>query len=93
MRANSSSSGDSSISMAAVQTIVNKLKFQYNRTSTRENYYKVWKMFNEFFIKLDCKPQDMGRAIDPVCGVFGRNKEEVKYDQKLHFSNPKCFER
>ena len=50
-----SSSGDSSISTAAVQSIVDKLKGERNRSSTRENYYKIWRKFNQFFIRLDTK--------------------------------------
>ena len=50
------SSTDSSISTAAIESIVEKLKTQQVRDSTKANYYSVWKLFNEFFIKLDTKP-------------------------------------
>ena len=29
---------------------------QKYRNSTKNNYYKVWKIFNEFFVRLDDKP-------------------------------------
>ena len=32
------------------------MQLERNRSSTRKNYYCVWKMFNQFFIKLDQKP-------------------------------------
>ena len=38
--------------------IVDKLKTQRHRSSTRRNYYAIWKTFNEFIIKLDVKPKD-----------------------------------
>ena len=31
------------------------LKSQRNQSSTRENYYRIWKSFNKFFISLDKK--------------------------------------
>ena len=33
-----------------------KLKNNQNRATTRNNYYGIWKKFNEFIIKLDRKP-------------------------------------
>ena len=38
--------------------IVDKLKGQRHRKTTRDNYYGIWKTFNEFFIKLDVKPKN-----------------------------------
>ena len=51
-----SSSGDSSISTYDLQCIIDKLKTERVRSSTKRNYYSVWKSFNKFFIKLDNKP-------------------------------------
>ena len=42
--------------MAHVLRIVDRLKSERVRSSTRRNYYSVWKNFNEFFIRLDVKP-------------------------------------
>ena len=36
--------------------IVDKMKLQRHRESTCDNYYRVWKIFSEFFIKLDSRP-------------------------------------
>ena len=48
----------SSISTASIQSMVDKLKTQGIRNSTRRNYYSVWKQFNLFYIKLDHKPDN-----------------------------------
>ena len=52
-----SSSTSSSISTAVLESYVERLKMERNRSSTRKVYYSVWKQFNEFFIKLDIKPE------------------------------------
>ena len=49
-------STSSSISTKEIQLLVDKLKTERNRNSTRKTYYGIWKSFNEFFIKLDEKP-------------------------------------
>ena len=36
---------------------MNHLKNERNRTSTRKNYHDIWRTFNEFYIKLDKKPE------------------------------------
>ena len=50
------SSESSSISTADMRIIIDRLKFERVRTTTRRNYYSVWKTFNEFIMKLDVKP-------------------------------------
>ena len=39
-----------------MKNIVEHLKSQRHRDSTRLTYYRVWKLFNRFFVKLDDKP-------------------------------------
>ena len=39
-----------------MSNIVEQLKMQQHRDSTRKNYYLIWKIFNRFFIRLDVKP-------------------------------------
>ena len=51
-----SSSSSSKISMSDIQSIVEQLKLQRHRQSTKDNYYGIWKTFNQFFIRLDIKP-------------------------------------
>ena len=53
----SASSEDSSLSTAAIKNIIERLKTEGNRSSTKKNYYSVWRKFNEFFVKLDEKPE------------------------------------
>ena len=54
----SSKSSNYSIATRKVQAIVKKLSRQRFRDSTRETYYRVWKLFNLFFIRLDNKPRN-----------------------------------
>ena len=54
MAANQSSS---SISTAGLESIIERLRYQTNRSSTQKVYYQVWKSFNQFFIRLDVKPK------------------------------------
>ena len=51
-----SSSNASLLSTRAIQQIVSKLELEKYRDLTKQTYYRVWKVFNEFFIKLDVKP-------------------------------------
>ena len=52
-----SSSTSSRLSTVEVASIVEQLKLQQHRESTRENYYTVWRLFNKFFLRLDLKPR------------------------------------
>ena len=40
-----------------MERIVDRLRCNKNRESTRKNYLTIWRCFNNFFIKLDRKPQ------------------------------------
>ena len=51
-------SSSSTISTRDMQRIINKLRLQHIRDSTRKCYYSIWKTFNEFFVKLDEKPNN-----------------------------------
>ena len=53
-----SSSTSTSISTDEIENIINELKLHQYRDSTRKNYYGVWKTFNQFFVKLDKKPNN-----------------------------------
>ena len=52
-----SSSGSSTLSTSSIRAIVEKLKLQRVRDTTKQNYYSVWKTFNKFFLQLDIKPE------------------------------------
>ena len=51
-----SASTDSSISTSAITRLVDNLKRERHRDSTRHNYYLVWRHFSKFFQRLDEKP-------------------------------------
>ena len=50
------SSGASTISTVEMHRIIDKLKQERVRSTTKSNYYSIWKAFNKFFLKLDNKP-------------------------------------
>ena len=52
----SASSTSSTLSTLEIEQIINRLRHEQHRSSTRRNYYAIWKLFNEFFIRLDSKP-------------------------------------
>ena len=56
----SSSTGSttSTISTLGMQQIVERLKSQQHRDTTRKNYSGIWKLFNSFYLRLDIKPKN-----------------------------------
>ena len=66
----------STISASAIQGIVDKLKYQGRRNSTRKNYYTVWKLFNQFFIRLDYKPETWEDRIILFVGYLIENEKK-----------------
>ena len=75
--AGTSSSGDSSsISTSAIKDIINKLRLGGNRNSTKKNYYTVWRKFNEFFVRLDEKPDSWEERLTLFVGhLIDTNKK------------------
>ena len=53
-----SSDGRSVISSSAVAAIVERLKFERNRSFTRRNYHTIWKIFSDFYLRLDERPDN-----------------------------------
>ena len=51
-----SSQTSSQLSTNSIRLIVEKLRVQKHRYTTRKNYYAIWKLFNKFFLRLDKKP-------------------------------------
>ena len=39
-----------------MERIVEQLKSQHHCSTTRMNYYSIWKLFNNFYLRLDVKP-------------------------------------
>ena len=40
-----------------IEDIIEELRLHQHRSSTRMNYYCVWRKFNEFYVRLDKKPR------------------------------------
>ena len=55
-RSKRSEDNSSTISLTSIQSIMNRLKCTTNRPSTSKTYMTVWRQFNKFLIKLDCRP-------------------------------------
>ena len=68
-------SGLSSISTAEIRNILEQLRWERHRNSTRDNYYCVWKLFNNFYIKLDSKPKTWEDRIILFAGYLIQSKK------------------
>ena len=61
--------------------IIDRLRLEHIRDSTRKNYYSVWKCFNEFFLKLDVKPNTWEDRLTLFTGFLihkGKRSQTVK---------------
>ena len=47
------------------------------RDSTKTNYYGIWKSFNEFYIKLDIKPNNWEDRLVLFAGYLADNKRKA----------------
>ena len=66
----------SSISTETVKSIVQRLKLERNRSSTRRNYHTVWKIFSKFYLRLDTKPTEWEDRITLFVGyLIDQNKK------------------
>ena len=72
----SASSTTDSISTKQVQCFVDRLQLQGHRDFTRQNYHSVWKLFNEFFIKLDDKPNSWEDRLILFVGYLIQNDKK-----------------
>ena len=77
------SSGSSSIYTAAIQDIIARLKTLNHHDSTKVNYYAIWKQFNEFFIRLDHKPDTWEECLILFVGFL--------VDKDLKSNTIKCY--
>ena len=53
----SQAGSSSTVSTASVQAIVDHLRYQNHRQSTKLNYLGIWRNFNKFYLRLDRKPE------------------------------------
>ena len=76
------SSNSSTISSVSIQQVVENLKFHRFMGTTKRNYYSVWKNFNEFFIRLDNKPEEWEDRIVLFVGYLihykGSNSQTIR---------------
>ena len=70
----SSDSSDNSISTACLEQLIMKLKCQRNRNSTKRIYHSVWRRFNQFFIRLNVKPDTWEDRLILFVGYLVENK-------------------
>ena len=72
----SCSSNSSEISTSSIQRIIDRLKNEGKRSSTRKNYHCVWALFNNFFIRLDEKPEKWEDRLTLFVGYLINSKKK-----------------
>ena len=70
----SSGSSSSTISASEMKNIIEKLKSQRCRDSTRQTYYRIWKLFNKFLIRLDNMPKEWEERLVLFIGFLIENE-------------------
>ena len=70
MKSKDKKSNSSSISTSSIEDIVDHLKYQRVRNSTKKNYHSVWRGFSEFYLKLDWKPSEWEECITLFVGYL-----------------------
>ena len=70
------SSTSSQLSSLDLQNIVDKLKLQRHRDSTRKNYYNIWKVFCKFLIRLDYHPDNWADRLTLFVGHLINQKRQ-----------------
>ena len=71
-----SGSTSSTISTKAMRDIVDKLKLDRHRSSTKNTYYVIWKCFNKFLIRLDHKPKTWEERLTLYMAFLVDNKRK-----------------
>ena len=74
-RSRSSSTTSSTISTKDIRNIVERLRIQRCRDSTRQTYHRVWKLFAKFYQKLDIKPKRWEERIVLFAGFLIEQKK------------------
>ena len=72
-----SSTGSSRLSTVDIKHIVDQLKLQQHRDSTKKNYYLVWKLFNQFHIRLDVKSTSWKDRLTLFVAYLIDNKKQL----------------
>ena len=62
--------------MREIKDIIDLLKNERHQTSTKKSYRSIWKNFNQFFVKLDVKPNNWEDRISLYAGyLVSSNKQ------------------
>ena len=72
------------ISTAEIKEIIDYLQCNQHRSTTRRNYYSVWKKFNEFFVRLDRKPDSWEQRILLFTAHLIRERKQSSIKAILH---------
>ena len=59
-----------------MRCILERLKWDRHRSSTKAQYYTVWKKFNEFFVKLDDKPDLWSDRLNLFVAYLAESKKK-----------------
>ena len=73
-RSSLSSDTTSTISSAEITNIIERLKTEHLRNSTRNTYHRIWKLFGKFYLRLDIKPSNWEDRIVLFVGFLINNK-------------------
>ena len=65
---------NSTISSSEIRRIVDKLSMNRCRDSTKGTYYRIWRIFNRFILRLDAKPSNWEDRIVLFIGYLVDNK-------------------
>ena len=69
-------SKSSTISSSAIHNIVEKLRTKQHRSSPSENYFSIWRNFNNFFLRLDEKPGSWEERLILFVGYLVKQKRK-----------------
>ena len=72
-----SKDGSSSISSKAIKNIIDHLRLEKNRDSTRRNYHTIWKIFSKFYLSLDSKPTEWEERLSLFAGYLINDKKKL----------------
>ena len=72
----SSSSSRSTISTIGIKEVIDKLKMNGMRESTKSSYLKIWRGFNEFYLRLDIKPTTWEDCVILYAGYLADQKRK-----------------
>ena len=64
------------ISTCEMERVVEKLKCQQHKNLTRNNYYKIWKLFDSFYLRLDQKPNSWEDRLTLFVAYMIENKRQ-----------------